>query len=64
MVNNTIPTDPRLTSTKVRVLYQAGYAFIINNGGTPEEAHAYGLKQIDKIAKLRKLAQSGQIITA
>ena len=43
-------------------LYKVGYAFIINNGGTPEEAHQGGLLQIAKIAKLRKLAQSGQII--
>ena len=51
-----------LTSTKVRVLYNSGYKFIIQNGGTPEEAHQYGLKQIEKIDKLRKLANSGQII--
>ncbi len=62
MVNNTIPTDPRLTSTKVRALYQVGYAFIINNGGTPEEAHQGGLKQVAKISKLRELADRGQII--
>jgi hypothetical protein len=51
-----------LTSTKVRVLYNAGYKFIIENGGTPEEAHQSGLKQIEKISKLRKLANSGQIV--
>ena len=62
MVNNTIPTDPRLTSTKVRVLYQVGYSFIINNGGTAEDAHQYGLKQIAKIGKLQELAKRGQII--
>ena len=64
MINNTIPADPRLTSTKVRVLYQAGYSFILNNGGTAEEAHEYGLKQIEKLTKLRALAAKGQIINA
>lgn len=62
MKNLTIPADPRLTSTKAQALYRAGYAFIINNGGTPDEAHAHGLKQIAKIAKLRALAAQGQII--
>jgi hypothetical protein len=51
-----------LTSSKVKVLYRTGYDFVINNGGTIEEAHQYGLKQISKISKLRNLAQSGKIV--
>ena len=43
-------------------LYKVGYAFIINNGGTPKEAHQGGLLQIEKIAKLRARAAKGQII--
>ena len=47
-----------------KALYKVGYAFIINNGGTPKEAHQGGLKQIEKIAKLRARAAKGQIINA
>jgi hypothetical protein len=50
-----------LTSIQ-KVLYRAGYSFSIQNGGTPKEAHAAGLKQIAKIATLRNLSQEGQII--
>jgi len=46
----------------LKVLYRTRYKFTIQIGGTPEEAHAAGLKEIAKIAKLRKLAQEGQII--
>jgi hypothetical protein len=45
-----------------KTLYQTGYNFILNNKGTAEEAHQYGLKQIEKIFKLRKLANSGKIV--
>ena len=49
--------------TKIeKTLYQTGYNFILNNKGTVEEANQYGLKQIEKIFKLRKLANSGQIV--
>ena len=47
-----------------KALYAAGYSFILNNGGSADEAHAHGLKQIAKIGKLRKLAANGQITNA
>ena len=50
-----------LTGT-AKVLYRAGYNAAIHFGETPEAAHREGLKQIAKIAKLRKLADRGQII--
>ena len=52
--------EGNLTNTE-KTLYRTGYNFILENKGTPEEAHQYGLKQIEKIFKLRKLAKSGQI---
>lgn len=45
-----------------KVLYRAGYNAAIHFGETPEAAHREGLKQAAKIAKLNKLAKSGQII--
>ncbi len=53
--------EGNLTKTE-KTLYQTGYNFILNNKGTAEEAHQYGLKQISKISKLRNFAQSGQIV--
>ena len=50
-----------LTGT-AKTLYMAGYNAAIHFGENPEEAHQGGLLQIAKIAKLRKLADRGQII--
>ncbi len=56
--------NPQSLTGAQKVLYRTGYSFILSNGGTAEEAHTYGLKQVEKVTKLRKLAAKGAIINA